>query len=295
MRLTGRRSSNNVEDRRGMSTGAKAGVGGLGAIVLIAIMTFMQGGGVGDVINNVVQSGALQSQVEEKPASGQQEFTEEEQKLAEFSKQILAGTEDVWTQQFQTHGGKYSYPTLVLYTGAVQTACGQGSAQMGPFYCSGDQKLYLDLSFFTSMRKQLGIQARGDLDFAYAYVIAHEVGHHVEYLRGILSKCHAKMSRLNKAEANALSVKLELLADYYAGCWAHYDNEEYQSLSDGDIEEAIDCAEKIGDNYLQEKARGYSQPETFTHGTSQQRMYWLKKGLQTGDWNTTTFEEGDLD
>lgn len=295
MRLTGRRSSNNVEDRRGMSTGAKAGVGGLGAIVLIAIMTFMQGGGVGDVINNVVQSGALQSQVEEKPASGQQEFTEEEQKLAEFSKQILAGTEDVWTQQFQTHGGKYSYPTLVLYTGAVQTACGQGSAQMGPFYCSGDQKLYLDLSFFTSMRKQLGIQASGDLDFAYAYVIAHEVGHHVEYLRGILSKCHAKMSRLNKAEANALSVKLELLADYYAGCWAHYDNEEYQSLSDGDIEEAIDCAEKIGDNYLQEKARGYSQPETFTHGTSQQRMYWLKKGLQTGDWNTTTFEEGDLD
>lgn len=295
MRLTGRRSSNNVEDRRGMSTGAKAGVGGLGAIVLIAIMTFMQGGGVGDVINNVLQSGALQSQVEEKPASGQQEFTEEEQKLAEFSKQILAGTEDVWTQQFQTHGGKYSYPTLVLYTGAVQTACGQGSAQMGPFYCSGDQKLYLDLSFFTSMRKQLGIQASGDLDFAYAYVIAHEVGHHVEYLRGILSKCHAKMSRLNKAEANALSVKLELLADYYAGCWAHYDNEEYQSLSDGDIEEAIDCAEKIGDNYLQEKARGYSQPETFTHGTSQQRMYWLKKGLQTGDWNTTTFEEGDLD
>ena len=184
---------------------------------------------------------------------------------------------------------------MVLYTGSVNTACGQGSAQMGPFYCSGDQKLYLDLDFFVSMRKDLGLQAKGDLDFAYAYVIAHEVGHHVEYLRGILSKSHAKMDQVSKIEANKLSVKLELLADYYAGCWAHYDNEKYSSLSDGDIEEAIDCAEKIGDNYLQEKARGYSQPETFTHGTSQQRMYWLKKGLETGDWNTTTFAPGELD
>ncbi len=279
-----------------MSGGTKAGIGGgIGAVIIIAIMTFMQGGGIGDVVNNVVQSGALQAQVEEQPQQGQQEFTEEEQQLAEFSKTILAGTEDVWTEQFQQNGRKYQYPTLVLYTGGVQTACGQGSAQMGPFYCSGDQKLYIDLSFFSTMRKQLGLQAKGDLDFAYAYVIAHEVGHHVEYLRGTLEKCHARMNQLSKKDANALSVKLELLADYYAGCWAHYDNEKFNSLSDGDIEEAIDCAEKIGDNYLQEKARGYSQPETFTHGTSKQRMYWFKKGLETGDWNTTTFEAGDLD
>lgn len=283
-----------MEDVRGMSNGAKAGIGGIGGIIIIALITFLSGGDLGDVINNVA-SQQLQGQLQETTDNSEPSFTEEEQQLAEFSKQILAGTEDVWTEQFKLHGMQYTYPTMVLYTGSVNTACGQGSAQMGPFYCSGDQKLYLDLSFFSSMRKELGIEAKGDLDFAYAYVIAHEVGHHVEYLRGILSKCHAKMDQLSQTEANKLSVKLELLADYYAGCWAHYDNEKFSSLSDGDIEEAIDCAEKIGDNYLQEKARGYSQPETFTHGTSQQRMYWLKKGLETGDWNTTTFSPGELD
>lgn len=289
MRLNGRRESSNVEDRRGMSGGAKAGIGGIGGIVLIAIITLLSGGDLGDVMSNVAQQG-LQAQVEEQPQQGQK-FTKEEEELATFSRQILGGTEDIWTEQFQQHGLKYEYPTLVLYTGSVQTACGNGSAAMGPFYCSGDQKLYLDLSFFTTMQSQLGASG----DFAYAYVIAHEVGHHVEYLRGILDRCHAKMNGLSKAEANKLSVKLELLADYYAGCWAHYDNQEFASLEDGDIEEAINCAEKIGDNYLQTKARGYAQPETFTHGTSQQRMYWLKKGIETGDWNTTTFEPGDLD
>ena len=294
MRLTGRRESNNVEDRRGMGTGAKAGIGGIGGIIVIALITFLSGGNMGDVVNNIVQQ-QMQGQTEVQTGGEQHQFTEEEEKLADFSKQILAGTEDVWTEQFQLHGMRYQYPTLVLFTGAVQTACGNGSAAMGPFYCSADQRLYLDLSFFSSMRKDLGIQAKGDLDFAYAYVIAHEVGHHVEYLRGILVKCHAKMARVSKEEANKLSVKLELLADYYAGCWAHYDNEKYKSLTDGDIEEAIDCAEKIGDNYLQKKARGYALPETFTHGTSEQRMYWLKKGIETGDWNTTTFAPGDLD
>ena len=263
MRLTGRRESNNVEDRRGMGTGAKAGIGGIGGIIVIALITFLSGGNMGDVVNNIVQQ-QMQGQTEIQTGGEQHQFTEEEEKLADFSKQILAGTEDVWTGQFQLHGMRYQYPTLVLFTGAVQTACGNGSAAMGPFYCSADQRLYLDLSFFSGMRKDLGIQAKGDLDFAYAYVIAHEVGHHVEYLRGILGK------------------------------W-HYDNEKYQSLTDGDIEEAIDCAEKIGDNYLQKKARGYALPETFTHGTSEQRMYWLKKGIETGDWNTTTFAPGDLD
>lgn len=294
MRLTGRRESNNVDDRRGMGMGTKAGIGGIGSIILIALITFLSGGDMGDVVNNVLQQ-ELQGPNEVQTGGQQHQFSAEEEKLANFSKQILAGTEDVWTEQFQLHGMRYQYPTLVLYTGAVQTACGDGSAAMGPFYCSADQRLYLDLSFFSGMRKDLGLKAKGDLDFAYAYVIAHEVGHHVEYLRGILGKCHAKMARVNKEEANKLSVKLELLADYYAGCWAHYDNEKYQSLTDGDIEEAIDCAEKIGDNYLQKKARGYAMPETFTHGTSEQRMYWLKKGIDTGDWNTTTFSPGDLD
>ena len=294
MRLTGRRESNNVDDRRGMGMGTKAGIGGIGGIILIALITFLSGGDMGDVVNNVLQQ-ELQGPTEVQTGGQQHQFSAEEEKLANFSKQILAGTEDVWTEQFQLHGMRYQDPTLVLYTGAVQTACGDGSAAMGPFYCSADQRLYLDLSFFSGMRKDLGLKAKGDLDFAYAYVIAHEVGHHVEYLRGILGECHAKMARVNKEEANKLSVKLELLADYYAGCWAHYDNEKYQSLTDGDIEEAIDCAEKIGDNYLQKKARGYAMPETFTHGTSEQRMYWLKKGIDTGDWNTTTFSPGDLD
>lgn len=292
MRLSGRRQSDNVEDRRGMSSGAKAGIGGIGGIILIAVITLMGGGNIGDILGNVMQQ-QIQGQVQEQ-TSGQREFTQEEQDLAEFSKTILAGTEDVWIQQFEEHGMKYHFPTLVLFTGAVNTACGNGSAAMGPFYCSGDQKLYIDLSFFSSMRNQLNIEAKGDLDFAYAYVIAHEVGHHVEYLRGILGKAHAKMAQLNQTEANKISVKLELLADYYAGCWAHYDNEKFQSLSDGDLEEAIDCAEKIGDNYLQERARGYAQPESFTHGTSEQRMYWLKKGIETGDWNTTTFSPGEF-
>ena len=293
MRLTGRRESNNIEDRRGKSITNIAGIGGIGGVIIIVLITLLSGGDMGDIVNNVFQQ-EMQGQVEKSSERNQKAFTEEENKLANFSKQILAGTEDVWSEQFQKHGMHYKYPTLVLYTGSVETSCGNGSAAMGPFYCSADQKLYLDLSFFTSMRRELGIQAKGDLDFAYAYVIAHEVGHHVEYLRGILSKCHTKMAQVDKINANKLSVKLELLADYYAGCWAHYDNEKYQSLSDGDIEEAIDCAEKIGDNYLQEKARGYAQPETFTHGTSAQRAYWFKKGLETGDWNTTTLSSDDL-
>lgn len=293
MRLNGRKESSHVEDRRGMSGGAKAGIGGLGAIIIVAIFTLLQGGDLGDVISNVAQQ-QLQGQVTEQTNGSQPEFTQEEQQAATFSKQVLGSLEEVWTEQFRAHGMNYTYPTMVLFTGSVQTACGTGSAQMGPFYCSGDQKLYLDLSFFADMSRQFGIKVDNRNSFAYAYVIAHEVGHHVEYLRGILGKAHAKMSQLNQEEANKLSVKLELLADYYAGCWAHYENEKYSSLEDGDLREAIDAAQKIGDDYLQKQARGYACPETFTHGTSQQRMYWLKKGLETGDWNTTTFAPDDL-
>lgn len=288
MRLTGRRESQNVEDRRGMGSGTKAGVGGIGAIIIVALITLAQGGSIGDVINNVFQQ-QLQGQVTEQTSNGRTSFTAEEEEAATFSKQVLGSLEDVWSQQFAEHNMTYSYPTMVLFTGSVQTACGAGTAQMGPFYCSGDEKLYLDLSFFADMKSQLGIDINDKSSFAYAYVIAHEVGHHVEYMRGILSKAHSAMNKTSIEEANKISVKLELLADYYAGCWAHYENEKYKSLDDSDLREAIDAAKKIGDDYLQKKSQGYACPETFTHGTSEQRMYWLKKGFETGDWNTTTF------
>ena len=280
MRLDGRRESSNVEDRRGMSGGAKAGLG-IGGIIMVALMAWLTGGDPLSAVMQEVQNGGLGSLsgTNAEVTEGQREFTEEEQELAKFSTQILAGTEDVWTEIFRQNGAQYQVPKMVLYTGGVQTACGQGSAQMGPFYCSGDQKLYIDLSFFTTMKKSLG----ADGDFAYAYVIAHEVGHHVEYLTGTLQKVHQQMSKLPQAEANKLSVRLELLADFYAGVWAHHDNKRFGSLEDGDIEEAIQCAQVIGDDYLQKKARGYAVPESFNHGTSKQRMKWFKLGLETGD------------
>ncbi|MBQ2484421.1 MAG: neutral zinc metallopeptidase, partial [Muribaculaceae bacterium] len=201
MRLDGRRESSNVEDRRGMSTGKKVGIGGIGGLIIAGILTLLMGGNIGDVLQQAGNMGAITGTEQEE---GQREFTQEEQELAEFSKKILAGTEDVWSQVFRENGlGEYQAPTMVLYTGSTSTACGQGSAQMGPFYCSGDQCLYIDLSFFSSMKRQLG----ADGDFAYAYVIAHEVGHHVEYLLGTLNKAHQQMSRMSEADANKISVR----------------------------------------------------------------------------------------
>lgn len=285
MDLEGRRESSNVEDRRGMSGGTKAGLGGgIMGIIIALVAMFMGGGGggldLGSVLGQMVNPNI---QVEEQQSDGAPiEYTAEEQELAKFSSQILAGTEDVWSRIFREQGlGQYEDPKMVLYKGATQTACGQGQALMGPFYCSGDKSLYLDLSFFSTMKQQLG----ADGDFAYAYVIAHEVGHHVEQQTGILAKIHNKMARYGQgsAQANKESVRIELLADYLAGCWAHYDNERFKSVQDGDLQEAIDCARTIGDDYLQKKGQGYANPESFTHGTSQQRMRWFKAGYETGD------------
>ena len=275
-----------MEDRRGLSGGAKAGIGGIGAIIIALILSFFTGGDLSSVLQNVGEMGAMGGE-----ETTQQEFTQEEQELAAFSKKILAGTEDVWSQIFQENGwGEYKNPTMVLYTGQTSTGCGTGQAQMGPFYCSADQCLYIDLSFFSNMRQQLG----ADGDFAYAYVIAHEVGHHVEYLTGTLEKAHSQMSRTDKTTANRISVRLELLADFYAGVWANRDNRMFNSLEEGDLAKAINCAQKIGDDYLQKKAQGYDIPESFTHGTSAQRMKWLKLGLQTGDVRYgTTFQQSD--
>ena len=275
MKLDGRRESSHVEDRRRLSGGGKAGLG-LGGIAVVALLTLLMGGNLGDVFQTVVQSGGLETIT----TQNNYEPTEENEALAKFSRQILASTEDVWSAYFrQNRLGEYRAPTLVLYAGTTSTACGTGQAAMGPFYCSADEKLYIDLSFFSSMRRQLG----ADGDFAYAYVIAHEVGHHVQHVLGTLDQAHQQMARMSSANANRVSVRIELQADFYAGVWGHYESEMFGSLEDGDLQEAINCASVIGDDYLQKKAQGYAVEESFTHGTAAQRMRWLKKGFDTGD------------
>lgn len=274
MNLNGRRESSNVSDRRGGGGGKKLGAG-IGAVIIAAIIAWISGGNPLDVL--LSNAGSFTSG--ESQTAQNYTPSEEEEELARFSRQILAGTEDVWTKIFAQMGKEYEPPTLVLYTDAVRSACGDASASVGPFYCSADEKLYIDLSFFRDMRKTLG----ADGDFAYAYVIAHEVGHHVQHLLGTLDEAHSQMNRLSETEANSISVRIELQADFLAGVWAYHDNEMFDSIEDGDLEEALDASMKIGDDYLQKRARGYSVPDSFTHGTSAQRTRWLKKGLTTGD------------
>ena len=271
MRLDGRRESGNVRDMRGK--GGKATGLGLGGLVIVGLITWLLGGNPLDVIQ---QAGGLSaitgSETEYVP-------TPEEEALAKFSRQILAGTEDVWTAEFSRLGLEYEPPTLVLFSGSVQSGCGGATSSTGPFYCSADQSVYIDLSFFTTMKQQFGSAG----DFAYAYVIAHEVGHHVQYLLGTLQQVHQAKSQMSQKDANQLSVRLELQADFYAGLWAHKDNEMFRSLEAGDLEEGLEIASRIGDDYLQKQAQGYAVPETFNHGTSAQRSRWLKKGFTSGD------------
>lgn len=274
MRLNGRRFSSNVDDRRGMGGGKKAGLG-IGGLVIAAVITWLMGGNPLSVLSDADVMGMMTDQSQ----SAAYEPTAEEDELAKFSSQILAGTEDVWTKEFRKMGRTYEPPRLVLFTNSVQSGCGGATSSSGPFYCSADQCVYIDLSFFSQMRQQLG----ADGDFAYAYVIAHEVGHHVQYLLGILDEAHQQMSRVSQKESNRISVRLELQADFFAGIWAHHDNKMFNSLEDGDIEEGLNVASKIGDDYLQKKAQGYTVPDAFNHGTSAQRVRWLKKGLASGN------------
>lgn len=276
MRLNGRRFSSNVDDRRRMGGGKKAGLG-IGGLVIAAVITWLMGGNPLSVLNDADVMGMMTDQSQ----SAAYEPTAEEDELAKFSSQILAGTEDVWTKEFRKMGRTYEPPRLVLFTNSVQSGCGGATSSSGPFYCSADQCVYIDLSFFSQMRQQLG----ADGDFAYAYVIAHEVGHHVQYLLGILDEAHQQMSRVSEKESNRISVRLELQADFFAGIWAHHDNKMFNSLEDGDIEEGLNVASKIGDDYLQKKAQGYTVPDAFNHGTSAQRVRWLKKGLASGNIN----------
>ena len=283
MKLNGRRRSTNVDDRRGqggfsLGRGTKVAGGGILGVIIAVAAVFLGGGDLGDVLGQLMGGGSgagfgiNSSQSDYTP-------TQEEEALAEFSEQIFAGTEDVWTEIFRQNGMTYEPPTLVLYTGSTTSGCGNADASIGPFYCSADQSVYIDLSFFQNMRRTLG----ADGDFAYAYVIAHEVGHHVQYLLGTLDEAHQQMSRLPESEANKISVRLELQADCYAGIWAYHDNKMFQSLEPGDIDEALDAASKIGDDYLQKKAQGYAVPDSFNHGTSAQRHRWLQRGLRSGN------------
>ena len=269
MKLDGRRVSGNVRDIRGK--GGKAAGIGIGGVIVIGLITLLMGGNPLEVLN-MVSTGDRYTETYTPSA--------EEEELATFAKQILAGTEDVWTDIFKQMGLRYEPPTLVLFSGSVQSGCGGATASTGPFYCSADKSVYLDLSFFTSMKKEFGTAG----DFAYAYVIAHEVGHHVQNLLGTLRQAHTAMSQASsQAESNKISVRLELQADFYAGVWAHHDNEMFNSLEPGDIEEGIAIASRIGDDYLQKQARGYAVPDSFNHGTSAQRVRWLKRGFEKGD------------
>ncbi|HMH34973.1 MAG TPA: neutral zinc metallopeptidase [Puia sp.] len=272
MQWFGRRESSNVDDRRGISGGGIAAGGGVIGIIIYLLFTFLGGGNVDP------------SQIPQlNPQSSNTNLTPEEQKAdderAKFIKVVLADTEDVWTELFKQNNRQYSDPTLVLFRNAVASACGNASAASGPFYCPRDSKLYIDLSFFQEMQDKL--KAPGD--FAMAYVVAHEVGHHIQKLNGTAQKVEQLRSRADEKESNRYSVMLELQADFLAGVWAHYEQKKNNILDKGDIEEALNAASAIGDDRLQKQSGGVVVPDAFTHGTSEQRVYWFKKGFETGD------------
>lgn len=274
MRTEGRRTSDNVEDRRGMSTGKMAVGGGIGTIVIV-LLVLLLGGDPSQVVNTMPQ---------ETTESGPVTSTPEEEAMAEFVKVVLAGTEDVWTNIFRQSNMTYQMPTLVLFRDQVQSACGYASGASGPFYCPGDQKVYIDLAFFDELKSRFG--ANGD--FAVAYVIAHEIGHHVQNQLGILSDVNNQRARMSEVNANRLLVRLELQADFLAGMWAHYDQQMFKSLETGDIEEAMNAAASVGDDVLQKRYQGRVIPDAFTHGTAAQRKEWFRRGYTSGD-----FDQGD--
>ena len=281
---TGRRSQN-VEDRRGIRLTRGATGGGLGIIVVALIAMYF---GVDPSI--VLQQGTPTSQVTPGP-SGSQQRTPEEEQLADFVSVVLADTEDTWRALFPKLGETYRDPTLVLFSGAVQSACGFAQAAVGPFYCPADHKVYIDLGFYQDLRERHGAPG----DFAQAYVVAHEIGHHVQNLLGISDKVQARRARVGEAESNELSVRQELQADCLAGIWGYHANRARNILEAGDLEEALNAASSIGDDRLQRQARGYVTPESFTHGSSEQRVRWFRRGIETGDIKAcNTFEVEQL-
>lgn len=269
MRWTGRRESSNVEDRRGISGGGIA-VGGIGAVI-IAIIYLVLGGNPSEVLQQM-------------PAAEQQQSATRspaEERLASFTKVVLADTEDVWDSLFNAKGSTYRKPTLVMFSRSTESGCGFANAITGPFYCPPDEKIYIDLSFFDELRERFKVEG----EFAMAYVIAHEVGHHIQKLTGVSDQVQQLRAQLSEKEYNRMSVKLELQADFYAGLWAHHAQKLSNILESGDIASALAAANAIGDDRLQKMSRGEVVPDAFTHGTSAQRMYWFKKGFDTGDLN----------
>lgn len=280
MKWEGNRESDNVEDRRDDGGGGGGGFGfggrsvGIGTIVIALVGGWIFGINPLTILG-LLSGGGPPVQVQQQ---GPAHKPPADDRMAKFVSTVLADTEDVWTDIFTKAGGAYKKPRLVLFRGATQTACGQGQAAMGPFYCPGDQKVYIDLGFYETLRNRLGAPG----DFAQAYVIAHEVGHHVQNLLGISGKMDQMRSRVSKTEYNALSVRLELQADCFAGVWAHHAQNARQILEQGDVEEAMNAAAKIGDDALQRAGGGAVVPESFTHGTSAQRQRWFDTGLKTG-------------
>ena len=271
MKWQGRQGSDNVEDRRGMSTGGRVAIGGGIGTVLIALVILLLGGDPSSLLNNsdsVTQTGQYQPSAEEEA-------------LADFVSVVLKDTETIWGKVFQESGQTYRQPKLVLFSGQVESACGYASASSGPFYCPGDEKVYIDLSFCNDLRTKFGAQG----DFAIAYVIAHEIGHHVQNQLGILEQVNSQRARMSETQANQLLVRLELQADFLSGVWAHYADRMLNTLEAGDAEEAMNAAASVGDDVLQKRYQGRVYPDSFTHGSAAQRKEWFLRGFQTGDLN----------
>ena len=275
MRWRGERQSDNVEDRRGVSRGGLV-LGGGGTLIVLVIAMLM-GADPRQILQQLQSSAVETQQPAPGPAGAGQAAANDEAKA--FVATVLGSTEDVWREQFKKLGRNYQQPTLVLFTDATESACGRAGAAMGPFYCPSDQKVYIDLGFYDEMKQRFGAPG----DFAQAYVIAHEVGHHVQNLLGVSDQVRALQERSSKAQANALSVRLELQADFFAGVWAHHAQDMRQVLESGDLEEALNAAHAIGDDRLQMQAQGRIVPDSFTHGTSEQRARWFRRGFESGD------------
>lgn len=271
MRWKGRRVSDNLEDRRGLTGRQVAVGGGLGAIAL-AVIVMLLGGDPQEVMQNLPTA---------PPAGGEQAqaLSQEERELGEFVGVILADTEDVWNQIFQQAGERYREPKLVMFSQATQSACGYAQSATGPFYCSGDETVYIDLDFFEEMQQRLGAPG----DFAWAYVIAHEVGHHVQTQLGVMDQYQQKVQGVSQVQANQMLVRLELQADFLAGVWAHHAQRMKNLLEEGDVEEGMNAASAVGDDRIMKQQQGYVVPDAFTHGTSAQRVRWFTKGMKTGD------------
>jgi predicted metalloprotease len=272
MRWRGERESSNVEDRRGMSGGGRIAVGGGIGTLIIIIIAVLLGADPQQLLRQMPTDAPAPT------SQGSRSTNPEEEELKQFTSVVLGKTEDVWQEIFRQNGRTYQEPTLVLFTGRVQSACGLGSAASGPFYCPGDQKVYIDLAFYEELRRRFSSPG----DFAQAYVIAHEVGHHVQKLLGISDRVDAMQRRMSEVDANKLSVRLELQADFFAGVWARHVQQQ-GLLEQGDIEEALQAATAIGDDTIQRQSSGYVVPDSFTHGTSEQRLRWFRKGFDTGD------------